>query len=147
MIFISYAMEDHAFACELYGALAAAGLDPWMDKPPPPYQGNGLQIGQRWETVLNAKIRAADYVVLLLSPRSVRKRGYVQVEFRTALQLMNEMPDDQVFVLPIVSENCELPSLRVGQINLRDLQWEEVKPADIPAFASRLMIAIQGHGP
>jgi hypothetical protein len=147
MIFISYAKEDHPFACGLYLALAAAGLDPWMDKPPPPYAGNGLQIGQRWETVLNAKIRDADYVVLILSPRSVRKRGYVQVEFRTALQLMNEMPDDQVFVLPIVSDSCDVPSLQVGQINLRNLHWEEVKQADISAFVGGLVIAIQGRAP
>lgn len=147
MIFISYAKEDHAFACELYIALFNAGLNPWMDKPPPPHQANGLQVGQRWEATLNARIRAADYVVLLLSPRSVRKRGYVQTEFRTALRLMNEMPDDQVFVLPVVSERCDIPSLRVGQIDLLDLQWEEVKQADIPAFVSRLAFAIQGVRP
>jgi hypothetical protein len=145
MIFISYAKEDHAYACELYLALAAESLNPWMDKPPPPYEGSGLQVGQRWQAVLDAKLRVADYVVLLLSPRSVRKRGYVQVEFRTALRLMNEMPDDQVFVLPIVSESCDVPSLRVGQIDLRDLQWEEVKSAEISAFVGRLATAILGH--
>ncbi|MEH2562653.1 toll/interleukin-1 receptor domain-containing protein [Bradyrhizobium sp. AZCC 2289] len=147
MIFISYAKEDHAYACELYLALEVAELDPWMDKPPTPYDGRGLQIGQRWSSVLNQKIRDADYVALLLSPRSVRKRGYVQVEFRTALQLMNEMPDNEVFVLPIVSEKCEVPSLRVGQIDLQDLQWEEVKPSEIAAFADRLTAIIKGHRP
>jgi len=94
---------------------------------------------------LNERIRTADYVVLLLSPRSVRKRGYVQVEFRTALQLMNEMPADQVFVIPIVSEDCDVPSLRVGQIDLRDLQWKEVKSAEIPAFVHRLTVDIRGR--
>jgi hypothetical protein len=147
MIFISYAKEDHAYACTLYLALKNAGLDPWMDKPPPPYEGEGLQVGQRWRTVLDAKLREADYIALLLSPRSVRKRGYVQTEFRTALSLMNEMPDDQVFVIPIVSETCDVPSLRVGQIDLRDLQWEEVKSAEIPDFAHRLAIAIRGRNP
>ncbi|WP_092021718.1 toll/interleukin-1 receptor domain-containing protein [Bradyrhizobium sp. OK095] len=147
MIFISYAKEDHAFACELYLGLFSVGLDPWMDKPPPPHQINGLQVGQRWEAVLNAKIRAADHVLLLLSPRSVRKRGYVQTEFRMALRLMNEMPDDQVFVLPVVSEKCDVPSLRVGQIDLLDLQWEEVRQADIPTFVSRLALAAQGVRP
>jgi hypothetical protein len=147
MIFISYAKEDHAYACALYQALEAAALDPWMDKPPPPYEGRGLQIGQRWASVLNQKIRAADYVTLLLSPRSVRKRGYVQVEFRTALQLMNEMPDNEVFVLPIISEKCEVPSLRVGQIDLQDLQWEEVKSAEIATFVDRLADNIKRHRP
>jgi hypothetical protein len=144
MIFISYAKEDVAYAHELFLALVAAGLNPWMDKPPTPHEEEGLQVGQRWQVVLDTKLRQADYVALLLSPRSVRKRGYVQREFRTALELMNEMPDDQVFVLPIVSESCDVPSLKVGQINLRDLQWEEVKLAEIPSFVGRLVTATLG---
>jgi hypothetical protein len=118
-----------------------------MDKPPKPFEADGIQVGQRWQNVLNVKLNEADLVVLILSPRSVRKRGYVQVEFRTALSLMNQMPDDQVFVLPIVSENCDIPSLRVGQIGLRDLQWEEVKIADIDAFVGRLLARIAGGAP
>lgn len=147
MIFISYAKEDRDFACELYAQLHACNLDPWMDKPPSPHEANGLQIGQRWQTVLSQKLQAADNVVLILSPRSVRKRGYVQVEFRTALSLMNEMPDDQIYILPIVSESCEIPALHVGQINLKDIQWEEVRFTDIPDFAKRLADSINGRKP
>jgi TIR domain len=147
VIFISYASEDHPYTCAIYSALRKAGLSPWMDKPPKPFEADGIQVGQRWQNVLNVKLNEADLVVLILSPRSVRKRGYVQVEFRTALSLMNQMPDDQVFVLPIVSENCDIPSLRVGQIGLRDLQWEEVKIADIDAFVGRLLARIAGGAP
>jgi TIR domain len=130
MIFISDAKEDHEYAYRLYYVLKKAGLAPWMDKPPNPYEVGGLQIGQKWRSVINGKLREASHVALLLSPRSVRKRCYVKTEFRIALSLMNEMPDDQVFVLPIISEKCEIPSLQVGQFNLHDLQWEEVKAAD-----------------
>lgn len=148
MIFISYAKEDYDYACQLYLALKSAGLDPWMDKPPKPYEADGLQVGQKWRNVINAKLKEASHVALLLSPRSVRKRGYVQTEFRIALSLMNEMPDDQVFVLPIISEKCDIPSLQVGQINLHDLQWEEVKAAEISAFVARLAAAaIKGVSP
>jgi hypothetical protein len=147
MIFISYAREDHAYACDLYLALANAGLDPWMDKPPAPFEHLAIQVGQKWRVVIEEKLRQADHVALLLSPRSVRKRGYVQIEFRTALSLMNEMPDDQVFVLPIVSEKCDIPSLRVGQIDLLDLQWQEVKRTDIAAFVGRLASGGKGGKP
>jgi TIR domain len=147
MIFISYAREDYVYACDLYLALTDAGLDPWMDKPPHPHEHLGIKVGQKWRPVIEARLREADLVILLLSPRSVRKRGYVQVEFRTALSLMNEMPDDQVFVLPIVSEKCDIPSLRVGQIDLLDLQWDEVKRAEIPAFAGRLAVGSKGGKP
>jgi len=144
MIFISYAKEDHAYACKVYLALLAAGLSPWMDKPPAPYRANGLRIGQRWQVVLHAKLREANYIILILSPRSVRKRGFVQVEFRTALSLMNQIPDDQVFVLPVLAETCDVPSLRVGEIDLRDLQWEEVQEDQIKEFADRLAADING---
>lgn len=145
MIFISYAKEDHGYACQLFLALKAAGLDPWMDKPPAPHEDEGLKIGQRWRQALNEKLRSAGHIALLLSPRSVRKRGYVQTEFRIALSLMNEMPEEQVFVLPIISEPCEIPSLQVGQINLHDLQWEEVKANDIDGFVQRLSAEIKGN--
>ena len=147
MIFISYAKEDHSYASELYRALKGEGLDPWMDKPPPPYEGDGLKVGQKWRTILNAKLRAASHIILLLTPRSVKKRGFVQTEFRTALSLMNEIPDDQVFVVPILSESCEVPSLRVDQIDLRDIQWEEVKLAQLPDFVKRLATEIVGRAP
>ena len=145
MIFISYASEDHPYASALYVSLRKAGLNPWMDKPPKPFDGDGLKVGQKWRNILDAKLKEADLVVLILSPRSVRKRGYVQVEFRTALGLMNEMPDEQVFVLPIASEMCEIPSLRVGQIDLCDLQWKEVKAAEIDDFVGRLATEIGGR--
>lgn len=147
MIFISYAREDYLYACELYSGFRNAGLNPWMDKPPDPFTGLGLQVGQKWQAVINTKLREADFVVLLLSPRSVRKRGYVQIEFRTALSLMNEMPDDQVFVLPIVSELCDIPSLRVGQIDLQDLHWEEVKLSEISSFIKRIASSLRGRAP
>ncbi|HEX3937268.1 MAG TPA: toll/interleukin-1 receptor domain-containing protein [Xanthobacteraceae bacterium] len=79
MIFISYAREDHAYACDLYRALHAAGLDPWMDKPPPPFEHLGIQVGQRWRAIIEGRLRQADLVVLLLSPRSVRKRGNIAI--------------------------------------------------------------------
>jgi hypothetical protein len=138
MIFISYAKEDYAFACAMYVAFRAENLQPWMDKPPAPFQANGLRIGQRWRSVLEEKLRSADQIVLILSPRSVRKRGFVQREFRTALGLMNDLPDDQVFVLPVLAEKCDVPSLRAGEIDLLDLQWEEVGEQELPAFATQI---------
>ena len=116
-------------------ALKAQALSPWMDKPPPPHQSEGLQIGQKWQTVLQTKLNEADYIILLLSPRSVAKKGYVQVEFRTALDRMNYLPDDSVLVLPVLIEACDVPSLSVGNINLRDLQWDIVPAEGIEEFA------------
>nr|WP_155249239.1 toll/interleukin-1 receptor domain-containing protein [Mesorhizobium loti] len=144
MIFISYASEDHAYAAKLYAALRACGLEPWMDKPPAPFQGDGLQVGQRWLPTLVGKIRGADYIILVLSPRSVSKRGFVSREFRLALDLMNELPDDQLLVFPILAEDCNVPSLQVGSINLKDIQWEKVVDAELSDFANRLCARLLG---
>ena len=79
-------------------------------------------------------------VVAALSPKTRLRPNRIP----NGTSLMNEMPDDQVFVLPILSEKCDVPSLRVGQIDLLELQWEEVKQADIPAFVDRLVASKVG---
>lgn len=143
MIFISYAKEDQAFAQDIYLALRRNGLAPWMDKPPAPFASEGLKIGEKWASVLQEKIAQAHYIILVLSPRSVSKRGYVQVEFRAALDRMNYLPDNEVLVLPILMEGCVVPSLTVGRINLSDLQWEVVGQNQIQAFVLDLAVRIQ----
>ena len=144
MIFISYAHEDVAYAHALYLELKNAKLDPWMDKPPQPFQWEGLLVGQRWETVLLSKLRLATQIALLLSERSVRKRGYVQKEFLTALDLMSFLPNDQVLVLPIRIDACQVPDLKVGTINLADIQWQDVGQEQIADFVSGLAMQLAG---
>lgn len=138
MIFISYAKEDYSYAQAMYIALKSQGLSPWMDKPPVPFKGEGLLVGQRWQSVLQTKLNDADYIILVLSPHSVAKRGYVQVEFRTALDRMNYLPDEGVLVFPVLTEECAVPSLSAGKINLKDLQWDVVKNNEISEFATSL---------
>lgn len=138
MIFISYASDDTAFAHELYSHLKAVDLEPWMDKPPPPDQYRGIPIGRRWEAVLSERIRAADQIILVLSTISVAKRGYVSKEFRMALELMNYLPDDGTLIYPIRIDNCQVPSMRVGEIDLRDLQWWDVSFDGASEFTAAL---------
>ncbi|WP_127088181.1 toll/interleukin-1 receptor domain-containing protein [Aquabacter cavernae] len=138
MIFISYAKEDADYAHRLFAELHEAGLEPWMDKPPSPYSHLGLQIGQRWRPVIEMKIRSASRIVLILTPTSVVKRGFVQNEFRLALELMSSLPQDDVLVLPILSEELNPPNLRVGNIELSDIQWGVVAFDEIPQFVAQI---------
>jgi hypothetical protein len=144
MIFISYAKEDQSYAHAAFEALKKAGLDPWMDKPPAPFKHEGLQIGQKWEQVLQARLAEADYIILVLSPHSIAKRGYVQVEFRTALHRMNFLAENEVLVLPILVEMCDVPSMTVKNINLQDIQWDVVPRDALTDFASGLAKRISG---
>jgi hypothetical protein len=142
-IFISYASEDRDFARELFLALKARGFDPWMDKPPAPHQLEGILPGQDWRARITAEVQNADKMILILSPVSVEKVGYVQREFRLALEAMNELPPGQLFAIPILKEPCEVPNLVVGSVALGDLQWTEIFDVGIDHFIDALQAA--GH--
>lgn len=137
-VFISYAKEDAATAQELYLALDARGLSPWMDKPPIPHQAKGLIPGEYWRDRLEREIRQARRVILLLSRTSIEKVGYVQREFRTALDVMNSMPQHARFAVPLLIEECEPPNLVVGAISLADLQWSHLNEHGMDIFVDML---------
>lgn len=137
-IFISYAKEDIAFARELYVALDAAGLRPWMDKPPAPHHAKGLIPGENWRLRLEKEIRSAERAILLLSNTSIAKVGYVQREFRLALDVMASMPVNARFVVPLLIEDCRPPELVVGSISLADLQWTSLTELSLDVFVEML---------
>lgn len=122
-IFISYAREDKDFADELFQRTNAAGLDPWMDKPPPPFEAQGLLPGERWKERIESEIRRAARVILLCSRISIAKVGFVQNEFRWALHIMNSMPADRRFAIPLSIDDSDPPNLVVGTISISDLNW------------------------
>lgn len=137
-VFISYAREDASYAHALYLELKASGFDPWMDKPPPPYQNDGLKHGQRWKSVIRSRLKASDLIVLILSRVSVAKRGVVRYEFRLALELMAELPDEDVLVVPVRVDDCRVPDLTVSTISLTDLDWADARKEEIPQLVSNL---------
>lgn len=63
-------------------------------------------------------------MVVLLSCRQVEKRGYVQREIRKALEILDEVPDNQVFLIPARLDDC-----RPQHDRLSDLQWVDLFPA------------------
>jgi TIR domain-containing protein len=69
-------------------------------------------------------MRTADFVVLFLSKRSVSKRGYVQREMRQALELYQEIPEGQSFLMVIRLDDCEVPE------DLRKYQWLNLTDKD-----------------
>lgn len=137
-IFISYAKEDGPRAQDIYAALRIRGLEPWMDKPPAPYAVDGLIPGENWRQRLEQEIRRARRTILLLSNVSVAKVGYVQREFRLALDVMNGMPANARFAIPLMIDDCHPPDLVVGLISLGDLQWIKLNDYGIEAFMELL---------
>lgn len=118
-VFISYAREDQDQAGRLYDDLKKAGADPWLDK-------ENILAGQNWKTSIGRALRDSDYVILMLSAHSVSKRGYVQVEMKRALDLLDEFPPDDIFVIPARLDDCSVLEEKLRVLNMVDLfqDWE-----------------------
>lgn len=112
-VFISYAKEDYEFAEKLFDYLAENNFSPWLDK-------KKLLPGQQWDFEIKKGLREANYVILLLSDNSVRKRGYVQREFKLALKYYEEKLEDDIYLIPLKINKCDVPE------SLSSFQWIEI---------------------
>jgi len=101
-IFICHASDDKTPVLDLYHRLKSAGHDPWLDK-------EDLLPGQEWGKEIPRVIRSCACVIVVLSQRSVQKRGYVQKKFKLAMDVMNELPEGQIFVIPVLLNECIVP--------------------------------------
>jgi hypothetical protein len=93
-VFISYAHEDHRRALRLYRDLKALGVRPWIDT-------EEILGGEDWRLAISRGIRDSRYFMPLISQRSVSKEGYVQKELREAIELLDQKPENQIYVIPV----------------------------------------------
>jgi formylglycine-generating enzyme required for sulfatase activity len=118
-VFMAHVTEDVVQVQALYEMLTEVGAKAWMaprDIPP----------GVQWRDAIRHAIRVSDYVIACLSRHAVKKRGYVQREFRVALDTAEELPAGRPFLIPLRLEPCDVPDLQIGLLNLRDLQWDDI---------------------
>ncbi len=101
-IFIAYVVEDAPTADRLFTNLANHGFDPWMDR-------KKLLPGQNWPRAIEHAIETTDFVALCFSHHSVRKKGGFQAEIRYALDCAARLPLDQVFLVPVRLDDCDVP--------------------------------------
>jgi TIR domain len=101
-IFICHANEDSAAAEEIYERLKEDDYDPWLDK-------RSLIAGQKWDYEIKKAVKEADFFVVLLSQNSVGKKGYIQREFKLAMETLEEVPDGQIYLIPIKIDDCLIP--------------------------------------
>ncbi len=116
-IFLSYAKEDAEVARRLYFDLRNLGFKPWIDS-------EDLLPGQRWGETIRLAIRASKLFLVLISRASLNKRGFVQKEITQALDVLEEFPRGQIFVVPIRLEACA-----VTDEKLSGLQWVDIFPS------------------
>jgi|GEM_PF-3553590 len=101
-VFISHAKEDIEFAEELYVYLTEVGYSPWLDK-------KKIRAGANWDYEIKKALKKSDYIIILLSSSSVKKRGYIQKEFKYALEYWENKLADDIYIIPIVLDECEIP--------------------------------------
>lgn len=101
-IFLCHANEDKEKVVEVYSWLKEMGYTPWLDKI-------DLLPGQIWEQVIPKVIRQSSYIFIFFSETSVSKRGYVQKEFSLALDVLDTIPENQLFIIPIRLDDCDIP--------------------------------------
>lgn len=110
-IFISYAREDCESALRLYRELREVGLAPWIDV-------EDLLGGQDWRLAVGQAIRSSSHFIALVSKNSVSKKGYVQKELREAMEVLQQLPPGQIYLVPVRLDES-VPSHEV----LSDLHW------------------------
>jgi len=118
-VFLAHVKEDSQWVKKFYDLLQSIGAIPWMAP-------KDIAPGTTWRDAIRRALQSADFVIACLSSNSVKKKGYVQREFRIALDISHEMPSERSFVIPLRLNPCEVPDLQIGALNLRDLQWEDV---------------------
>src|SRR5262245_28711056 len=116
-IFLCHASEDKAAVEAIYDRLKALSYKSWLDK-------KDLLPGQRWRLEIPKAIRASDFTLISLSKTSVAKRGYVQNEFKLALEVLREVPEGTIYAIPIRLDECPIPD------QFSDLHWCNLFEAD-----------------
>lgn len=116
-IFISYAREDYETAKKLYDDLKASGAEPWMDKV-------DLLPGQRWKPAISSAIKDCQYFLLILSSASVGKQGFFHKEMRIALEVLDNLPQSEIFLIPARTDECRPPHEM-----LEELRWVDLFPS------------------
>lgn len=123
-VFVSYAKEDRDHALKFYDLLSQEGASPWMDV-------RHLLPGQNWEAEIEKAFSDANVVVLLLSSKSVSKRGFVQREANDAIERLRYKQPTDIYVIPLLLEACEVPSHIAGRLQYVDLSaagaWDQVR--------------------
>ncbi|TEU16928.1 MAG: toll/interleukin-1 receptor domain-containing protein, partial [Anaerolineales bacterium] len=90
--------------------------------------------GERWKSCVQKAIQESDFFLACLSANSVSKRGFLQKEINDALDIWQEKLEDDIYLIPVRLEDCEVPE------SLRDFQWVNLFEED---GWTRLVKAIQ----
>ncbi|QTA82966.1 Adenylate/guanylate cyclase catalytic domain-containing protein [Desulfonema limicola] len=113
-IFISYANEDRSFSKRIYDDLSTFGFSPWLDC-------EKILPGQDWKKTIKKAIKESTFFLALLSSNSVSKNGYVQKELKIAFELLENQPNNSIFIIPARLDECHINEELIHNIHWVDL--------------------------
>jgi tetratricopeptide (TPR) repeat protein len=132
-VFISYAREDAQTAKRLFFDLRRRGYDPWMDT-------QSLVPGQDFKRTIKQAIKESTFVLILISSKSVNKRGFFQAEVKEAIAVFEEIPPGDVFLVPV-----RLDSSIPRHEQLERIHWVDLFPSYEEGFP-KLAAALKAQG-
>lgn len=100
-VFISHSSQDKEFARWLAVDLANKSHKPWLDEWE-------IKAGQSIPTKIAEGVDRCDFLLIVLSPRSVESR-WVENEWQSKYWV--ELQNNSVKVIPLLYERCKIPTL------------------------------------
>ena len=101
-VFLSYSHKDFKSVYSFWSRLRKDGLNVWLDK-------EYLHPGENWANEIRRAIIKSDIVIVCLSKQFNKKRGFRHQELKIALEKAKLFPDNEVFIVPIRLEKCDMP--------------------------------------
>lgn len=108
-VFISYVREDSAEVDRLQRALESAGVRVWRDTA-------DLWPGEDWRRKIRHAItnNALVFVACFSSASNAREVSYQNEELLLAIEQLRLRPPDELWLIPIRFDNCDIPDREIG---------------------------------
>lgn len=107
-VFLCHSSTDKTEVRALYQRLLDEDyIEAWFDE-------EVLLPGQNWEYEIRKAVRTSDVVIVCLSKSSVTRRGYVQREISFALDVAQDLPEGEIFIVPLRINECIVPDRLSG---------------------------------
>jgi len=102
-IFLIHAHSDREVVHKLYKRMVRDGLNAWLD-------AQRLQPGQDWQNEIRNALLECEVVIVCLSNGFNEQQGYRHEELKLALEKAKWVPDNDVFIIPVRLEECDMPA-------------------------------------
>jgi hypothetical protein len=100
--FLCHSHTDRDAVHDLYLRLKKDHIQPWLDR-------ENLLPGQNWAYEISNAILRSDMVIVCLSRGFDDQNGFRHQELKIALRKARALPVEDIFIIPVRLEKCELP--------------------------------------